>query len=65
MRASCLGGKPDGAMKVKAGEVRAIRVCESLPSPGGASHRDRSQVTLWPVSSESVPVATRKMVNYA
>ena len=30
-----------------------------------AHRRPSLTVTQWPVSSESVPVATRKMVNYA
>ena len=54
-----LGDKPVGAMKVKAG-VGLLRR-ELLPE----RIVDRSQATLWRDLSESVPVATRKMVNYA
>ena len=56
-----LGGKPVGVMKVKA--VPLARCGESPPRGGRIV--DRSQVTLWRDMSESVPVATRKMVNYA
>ena len=47
-------------MKVKAG-VGLLR--RELPPRGRIV--DRSQATLWRDSSKSVPVATRKMVNYA
>ena len=59
------GGKPVGVMKVKAAPWRPLWR-EPLPSPrgGGASSTDPC-VTLWRDLSESVPVATRKMVNYA
>ncbi len=50
-------------------EGRRLACCgESLPPllGGGGGHIvDRSQATLWRDLSESVPVATRKMVNYA
>ena len=53
------GDKPVGAMKVKAGVglLRRELLLERIV--------DRSQATLWRDLSESVPVATRKMVNYA
>ena len=54
------GGKPVGAMKVKAG----IGLLRREPFSWGRIV-DRSQATLWRDLSESVPVATRKMVNYA
>ncbi len=45
-------------------EGRRLACCgESLPT--GRRIVDRSQATLWRDLSESVPVATRKMVNYA
>ena len=45
-------------------EGRRLACCgESLPRWGRIV--DRSQATLWRDLSESVPVATRKMVNYA
>ena len=34
-------------------------------APDGGRIVDRSQATLWRDLSKSVPVATRKMVNYA
>ncbi len=55
-----LGGKPSGAMKVKASGGLLRR-----KSSYGRRIVDRSQVTLWQDLSESVPVATQKMVNYA
>lgn len=46
-------------MKVKAG----VGLLRREPPRGRIV--DRSQATLWRDLSESVPVATRKMVNYA
>ena len=47
-------------------EGRRLACCgESLPSSEVGRIVDRSQATLWRDLSESVPVATRKMVNYA
>ena len=43
--------------------VPAVARAPRLPSWGRIV--DRSRVTLWRDLSESVPVATRKMVNYA
>ena len=53
------GGKPIGAMKVKA-DFGLLR-----QEPLWGHTVDRSQATLWRDLSKSVPVATRKMVNYA
>ena len=58
-----LVGKPQSRQsESKCGEVRLVR--EPPRSRGGAS-RTEPLVTPWPASSGSVPVATRKMVNYA
>ena len=61
MCASPLASKPEGAMKVKAQLCAAVRAVV-----GGTSSTDpiRSLVVRRD-SSKSVPVATRKMVNYA
>ena len=59
-RASLWVAKPLGGMRVK----RDLGPWRREPAPCGRTV-DRSQATLWRDSSESVPVATRKMVNYA
>ena len=56
-----VGVRPVGAMRVKADAWSA----EAGAVPNGRPTVDRSRATLWWDSSESVPVATRKMVNYA
>ena len=55
-----LSGKPQGVVKVK---VRLMHQGESGWTLSRASSTDPHH--LWWDLSESVPVATRKMVNYA
>ena len=55
-----LGGKPQGVVKAK---VRLTHRGESGRMLGRASSTDPHH--LWWDLSKSVPVATRKMVNYA